>query len=126
MLLDEQGSQGHAEVLVGLGEAQPAKLQLLLGAVYLPRKLVDGAAEGGGQVLTQRCHDAPQHVVMENPKTGSRAPIILCYEFAFASAVRPGALRMLESRQQKKLQARHKKTVRSRIFSCILYCMLLL
>ncbi len=70
MLLDEQGSQGHAEVFVGLSEAEPAELQLLLRTVNLPRKLVDGAAEGGGQVFTERRHDAPQHVVMENPRTG--------------------------------------------------------
>lgn len=66
--MDKQGSQGHAKVFVGLSEAEPAQLQLLLGAVYFPRKLMDGATEGGGQVLTQRCHDAPQHVVMENPR----------------------------------------------------------
>ena len=52
VLLDEQGSQGHAKVFVGLGEAEPAQLQLLLGAIYLSRKLVDGAAEGSGQVFT--------------------------------------------------------------------------
>lgn len=51
VLLDEQGSQGHAEVFVGLSEAEPAQLQLLLSAVNLPRKLVDGAAEGSGQVF---------------------------------------------------------------------------
>lgn len=51
MLLDEQGSQGHAEVFVGLSEAEPAQLQLLLSAVNLPRKLVDGAAESRGQVF---------------------------------------------------------------------------
>lgn len=70
VLLDEKGSQRHAEVLVGLSEAQLAQLQLLLGAVDLPRKLVDGAAEGGGQVFAQRRHYAPQHVVMENPGAG--------------------------------------------------------
>lgn len=67
VLLDEQGPQRHAEVLVGLSEAEAAQLQLLLHAVDLPRELVDGAAEGGGQVLAQRRHDAPQHVVVQNP-----------------------------------------------------------
>ena len=69
MFLDEQGPQGHAKVLVGLGEAQLAQLQLLLCAIDFSRKLMDGAAEGGGQVLTQRRHDTPEHVVMENPGT---------------------------------------------------------
>lgn len=68
VLLDEQGPQGHAEVLVGLSEAQPAELQALLGAVDLPRELVDGAAEGGGEVLAQRRHHAPQHVVVQDPR----------------------------------------------------------
>ena len=68
MLLDEQGSQRHAKVFVGLSQAKLAQLQLLLSAVDLPGKLVDGAAEGSGQVFAQRCHDAPQHVVVENPK----------------------------------------------------------
>jgi len=67
VLLDEQGSQGHAEVLVGLRQTQPAQLQLPLGAVDLAGELVDGAAEGGGQVLAERGHDAPQHVVVEHP-----------------------------------------------------------
>ena len=67
--MDEQGSQSHAKVFVGLGEAEPAQLQLLLCSLNLPRKLVDDAAEGGGQVFAQRYHNAPQHVVMENPKT---------------------------------------------------------
>lgn len=67
VLLDEQGPQRHAEVLVGLSEAEAAQLQLLLHAVDLPGELVDGAAEGGGQVLAQRRHDAPQHVVVQNP-----------------------------------------------------------
>lgn len=66
MLLDEQGSQGHAEVFVGLREAEPAQLQLVLRAVIFPGKLMDGAAEGRGQVLAQRRHDAPKHVVMED------------------------------------------------------------
>lgn len=56
-------------MFVGLSEAELAELQLLLGAVNLPRKLMDGAAKGGGQVFAQRHHDAPQHVVMENPRT---------------------------------------------------------
>lgn len=56
-------------MFVGLSEAELAQLQLLLGAVNLPRKLMDGAAKGGGQVLAQCHHDAPQHVVMENPRT---------------------------------------------------------
>lgn len=67
VLLDEQGPQRHAKVLVGLSEAEAAQLQLLLHAVDLPGELVDGAAEGGGQVLAQRRHDAPQHVVVQNP-----------------------------------------------------------
>lgn len=67
MLLDEQGPQRHAKVLVGLREAEAAQLQLLLHSVNFPGELVDGAAEGGGQVLAQRCHDAPQHVVVQNP-----------------------------------------------------------
>lgn len=67
-MLDEQGSQGHAEVFVGLSEAESAQLQLLLSAVNLPRKLVDGAAKGCGQMFTQCRHNAPQHVVMDNPR----------------------------------------------------------
>lgn len=68
MLFDKQGAKGHAKVFVGLGEAEPSQFQLLLGAVNLPRKLVDGAAEGGGQMFTERCHNAPQHIVMKNPR----------------------------------------------------------
>lgn len=68
VLLDEQGPQSHSEVLVGLCEAEPAQVQLLLGAVDLPGELVDGAAERRGQVLAEGRHDAPQHVVVENPK----------------------------------------------------------
>lgn len=67
VLLDEQGAQCHAKVLVGLSEAEAAQLQLLLHAVNLPGELMDGAAEGSGQVLAQRRHDAPQHVVVQNP-----------------------------------------------------------
>lgn len=55
-------------MLVGLSQAEPAQVQLLLRAVDLPGKLVDGAAESGGQVFAESRHDAPQHVVMENPK----------------------------------------------------------
>lgn len=51
-MLDKQSAQRHAKVFVGLREAESAQLQLLLRAVDLPRKLVNGAAEGGGQVLT--------------------------------------------------------------------------
>lgn len=68
VLLDEQGPQSHPEVLVGLGEAEPAQVQLLLRPVDLPGELVDGAAERRGQVLAESRHDAPQHVVVENPK----------------------------------------------------------
>lgn len=76
VLLDEQGAQCHAKVLVGLSEAEAAQLQLLLHAVNLPGELVDGAAEGGGQVLAQRRHDAPQHVVVQNP--GDRTFVRIC------------------------------------------------
>lgn len=68
MLLDEQGPQRHPKMLVGLGEAEPAQVQLLLRAVDLPGELVDGAAERRGQVLAERRHDAPQHVVVEDPE----------------------------------------------------------
>lgn len=68
MLLDKQGPQRHPKMLVGLGQAEPAQVQLLLRAVDLPGELVDGAAERRGQVLAERRHDAPQHVVMENPE----------------------------------------------------------
>lgn len=68
VLLDKQGPEGHSKVFVGLSQAEPAQVQLLLGAVNLPRKLVDGASESRGQVFAESCHDAPQHVVMENPE----------------------------------------------------------
>lgn len=68
MLLDKQGPQSHPKMFVGLSQAKPAQVQLLLRAVDLPGKLVDGAAESGGEVLAESRHDAPQHVVMENPK----------------------------------------------------------
>lgn len=78
MLLDEQRPQCHAEVLVGLREAEAAQLQLLLGAVDLPGKLMDGAPEGSGQVLAERRHDAPQHVVMKD-SAGNRADTIFTF-----------------------------------------------
>lgn len=78
VLLDEQGAQCHAKVLVGLSEAEAAQLQLLLHAVNLPGELVDGAAEGGGQVLAQRRHDAPQHVVVQDPENRWGQFIYLC------------------------------------------------
>lgn len=80
MLLDEQRSEGHPEVFVGLCEAQSAQLQLLLRPVDLSRKLMDSAAESRGQMLAQRRHDAPQHVVMENPETEQKSGIntVLC------------------------------------------------
>lgn len=68
VLLDKQGPEGHSKVFVGLSQAEPAQVQLLLCAVDLPRKLVDGASESRGQVFAESRHDAPQHVVMENPK----------------------------------------------------------
>lgn len=68
MLLDKQGPQSHPKMFVGLSQAEPAQVQLLLRAVDLPGKLVDGAAESRGQVFAESRHDAPQHVVMENPK----------------------------------------------------------
>lgn len=68
VLLDKQGPESHSEVLVGLSQAQPAQVQLLLCAVDLPGKLVDGASESRGQVFAERRHDAPQHVVMEDPE----------------------------------------------------------
>lgn len=67
VLLDKQGPESHSKVFVGLSQAEPAQVQLLLRAVDLPGKLVDGAAESGGQVFAERRHDAPQHVVVENP-----------------------------------------------------------
>lgn len=51
VFVDKQRSQSHAEVFVGLRQAEPAQFQLLLRAVNLPRKLVDGAPKGGGQVF---------------------------------------------------------------------------
>lgn len=68
VLLDKQGPKSHSKVFVGLSQAEPAQVQLLLRAVDLPGKLVDGAAESRGQVFAERRHDAPQHVVMENPE----------------------------------------------------------
>lgn len=73
VLLDKQGPQSHPEVFVGLGQAEPAQVQLLLRAVDLPGKLVDGAAESRGQVFAESRHDAPQHVVMENPEKKNRS-----------------------------------------------------
>lgn len=67
VLLDEECSQGHAEVFVGLGETQPPQLQLTLRTFNLPGKLMDGAPERRGQVFTESCYNPPQHVVMENP-----------------------------------------------------------
>lgn len=77
MLLDKQGPQSHSKVFVGLSQAEPAQVQLLLRAVDLPGKLVDGAAEGRGQVFAERRHDAPQHVVMENPANTVPYPLKL-------------------------------------------------
>lgn len=68
VLLDKQGPESHPKVFVGLSQAEAAQVQLLLRAVDLPGKLVDGAAERRGQVFAERRHDAPQHVVMENPE----------------------------------------------------------
>lgn len=68
VLLDKQGPESHSKVFVGLSQAEPAQVQLLLRAVDLPGELVDGAAESRGQVFAERRHDAPQHVVMENPE----------------------------------------------------------
>ena len=59
VLLDEHRPQGHAEVLIGLCQTQPAQLELPLCAVDLTGELVDCAPEGGGQVLAERRHDAP-------------------------------------------------------------------
>lgn len=70
MLLDKEGTQGHAEVLVGLAQADLAWLKLLLIALHLLGELMDGIAEGGGEVLTQHHHDAPQHVVVQDPGDG--------------------------------------------------------
>lgn len=68
VLLDKQGAQSHPKVFVGLSQAEPAQVQLLLRAVDLPGELVDGAAESRRQVFAESRHDAPQHVVMEDPK----------------------------------------------------------
>lgn len=77
VLLDEQGPESHPKVFVGLSQAEPAQVQLLLRAVDLPGKLVDGAAERRGQVFAERRHDAPQHVVMENPGKTAPCPLNL-------------------------------------------------
>lgn len=68
MLLNKQGPQSHSKVFVGLSQAEPAQVQLLLRAINLSGKLVDSTAESRGQVFAESRHDAPQHVVMENPK----------------------------------------------------------
>lgn len=71
VLLNEESSQGHAEVLVGLAQADLTRLQLLLIALHLLGELMDGITEGGGEVLAQHHHDAPQHVVVKDPVTGT-------------------------------------------------------
>ncbi len=68
MLLDEECTEGHAEVFVGLIETQPLQIQLLLASVDLTRELVNRAAKRRGEMLAQCRHDTPQHVVMKNPE----------------------------------------------------------
>lgn len=75
VLLNEESSQGHAEVLVGLAQADLTRLQLLIAALHLLGELVDGIAEGGREVLAQHHHDAPQHVVVKDPVTGTAAAL---------------------------------------------------
>lgn len=75
VLLDEESSQGHAEVLVGLTQADLTQLKLLLIALHLLGELVDGITEGGGEVLAQHHHDAPQHVVVKDPVTGTASAL---------------------------------------------------
>lgn len=69
VLLNEERAERHAEVFVGLIETQTPQILLLFGAVDLARELVDGAAERRGEMLAQRRHDPPQHVVVKNPET---------------------------------------------------------
>jgi len=70
VLLNKESTQGHAKVLVGLAQTDLAQLELLLVALHLLGELVDGIAEGGGEVLAQHHHNAPQHVVVEDPGDG--------------------------------------------------------
>jgi len=79
VLLDEECAEGHAEVFVGLIETQPIQIQLPLASVVLARELVNRAAKCRGEMLAQRRHDTPQHVVMKNPEKQSERQSVNMY-----------------------------------------------